>query len=70
MAVMTGRIWDSIASMVRFCDRCFVTFLVWYLPFVFLLWLAGSGHAGHFLNGTEFVDFTFDAVSWVTKGWR
>jgi hypothetical protein len=66
---MIARIWGGIVAAMRFGNRCLEIFLALTLAFNVLLYLAGSGHAGHFLNEREFIALMADAYVWPLEGW-
>lgn len=66
---MIGPMWDGVVAAARFSNRCLEVFLAVILAFNGVLYLAGSGHAGHFLNQREFVALMVDAYVWPLEGW-
>jgi len=67
---MIARVWGGIVAAGRFCDRCGEFLFTLVLAAGLVLWLAGSSHAGHFLNWAEFMACRDAAFGWITKGWR
>ena len=68
---MIERIWGGIVAAARFGNRCLDICCVLTFAFSLLLYLGGSGHAGHFLNGNEYAALMVNALVWMTEGlWR
>ena len=71
MGVVMDRIWGGIVAAFRFGKRCLDVFCAVTAAFGALLYLGGSGHAGHFLNGDEYAALMVNALGWMTQGlWR
>jgi len=67
---MIARVWDGIVSAWRLADSWGEFLFTVTLAAGSCLWLAGSLHAGHFLNWAEFIAFRDAAFGWVTAGGR
>jgi hypothetical protein len=70
MGVSMGRVWDGIVSGFRLVDRFLEIYFAVVLAGGACLWLAGSIHAGHFLNWDELSACREAAFDWITKGWQ
>jgi len=66
---MIERVWGGLVAVVRFGNRCLDIFIAATVAFNAVLYLAGSGHAGHFLNEQEFTTLFVNAVAWPLEGW-
>lgn len=66
---MIGPLWGGVVAAIRFGNRCLEIFLAVTLAFNAVLYLAGSGHAGHFLSEREFITLMVDAYAWPLEGW-
>jgi hypothetical protein len=67
---MIERAWGGIVTAWRLFDRCGEFLFTLFLAGSLCLWLAGSLHAGHFLNWVEFMACRDAAFDWITKGFR